>query len=137
MGTQANPLQHGISVFAGVLLSVAALWDLAGAMVLAPPWWPLVSHATAAAGIASGCAAVLLRLFDRRLRRRRSRGTPLQLIALGLMLLAWLLRGHRGIPADPPIVAAEAAAAALYLRAIHRARDPSQTGPGSAGERER
>lgn len=121
-----------------------ALWDVAGALGALPSWWPPVSYVILAAGVAAACIAALLSvLTDRRTRpvrsagdapadqtaaspagaddpRRTARHVGAQLLATGVLLVAWLLRGHAEIPPDPPLVAAETVAAILYVFAGRR-----------------
>ena len=104
----------------------AAVWDVSGALGVLPPWWPPVGYVLAAAGVVAACVAALLTMFTVRRATStaaapalsapvRARGIGGQLLAAGVLLAAWLLRGHAEIPPDPPLVAAELAAAALYV----------------------
>jgi hypothetical protein len=120
-------------------LAFAATWDAAGWLGLLAPWWPPISYVMIAAGIVAGCTAVLVRTLQRRrlgaggrgAAYSPGRGTLIELIALGLLLGGWILRGDAEIPADPPIVAAQlvgfgmiALAAVLRARSIRRDPDP-------------
>jgi hypothetical protein len=87
---------------AAAALAGAGAWDtirLARVQV-----WPGVSYVLTALAVVAACAGVLLRVFARRPARAR---TTVELAAIGLVLLAWWLRGHPDIPADLPLVAAE------------------------------
>ena len=129
---------------ARTLMLSAALWDLAGVLDALPDWWPPVSYVLAAAAIVAACVVALL---DTLARRRAPTDTPAadtgfspatppgsvdpratpartagQLSAAGVLLAAWILRGHAEIPPDPPLVAAELVAAALYIFIVRRRR---------------
>jgi hypothetical protein len=104
-GRRVKGLAGGVSRLGLLVLAVAAVWDVAGALRLPPEWWPQASHAMVGAGVAIVCVAVFLRVMQ----RRRgvpgdTRATALELAGAGLFLGAWLLRGHREIPPDPPLV---------------------------------
>lgn len=113
-----------VRAYAQAMIHTAAIWDLLGTSGVLPPWWPPVSYVLAALGIAAACTAALLFMLaaHRRVpardaaahpaRRRSSMGG--QLLAIGILLGAWILRGDAEIPPDLPLVAAEVLAAALY-----------------------
>ena len=119
------------------MIHTAVIWDLAGAAGVLPAWWPPVSWYLIGAGIAAACVAALMGILSGRRGRRQSadaassaadaapaRGPGprigVQLLAIGVLLAAWLLRGHAEIPPDAPIVAAEVASAVLYALASRR-----------------
>jgi hypothetical protein len=91
---------------AAVALAGATVWDLA--RLARVQVWPAVSYVLTAAAIGAACAGVLLRVLTRRPARARN---TIELAVIGLVLLAWWLRGHPAIPADPPLVGAEFLAA--------------------------
>lgn len=115
-----------------LLLGCAAVWDVMALLGPAPSRWSPVSYVLVGVGVAVGCLGVLLHLLGAG-RPGRSRpaeppgparpagvrletgGAGLRLFALGLALGAWLLRGHPEVPADPPLVVAEALAAVLLV----------------------
>lgn len=103
------------------MILTAVLWDVTGSVGILPPWWPPVSWALVALGIAAGCAGVLLDMLGAR-RGGRAVGAGVRLLALGILLGAWLLRGHAEIVPELPIVAAEVIAAALHSAAGLRRR---------------
>jgi hypothetical protein len=123
-----------LRAYAHAMIHTAAAWDVLGAFGALPPWWPPVSYVMAGAGIAVGCAAVLFALLTARPTSRRApaesasegagRPAPVhaysqpspggQLLAIGILLGAWLLRGNAEIPPDMPLVGAQVLAAALY-----------------------
>jgi len=98
---------------AAVSLACAGVWDtLRLARVEVPP---AVSYVLAAVGALAACAGVLMRLFSRRPARARN---LIELAVAGIALLAWWLRGDAGIPADPPLVAAELFAALVLAGSV-------------------
>lgn len=133
-----------LRAYALAMIASAAAWDVAGALGALPQWWPPVSYVCIAAGIAAACLAGLFGMFARpRLPPRDPAGSTAahdsgvsgsarstrpagriggQLLAAGLLLAAWLLRGDAEIPPDPPLVAAELAGAVLYAFAARRDR---------------
>jgi uncharacterized membrane protein len=126
-----------LRAYAHAMIHTAVLWDVLGAAGALPPWWPPVSHVLIGAGSAAACLAVLVVTLSTRRRPRppdgagddraaaasARRGSAGQLLAIGILLVGWVLRGHAEIPPDTPIVAAEVAAAALYaFTALRRAR---------------
>jgi hypothetical protein len=103
---------------AAAFLTVAAIWDVAGAFGWLPRWWPPVSHALVAAGVAAASIAILVRTLQRRRGTAYdSRATGVELVAVGVFLGAWLLRGHADIPPDSPLVAAQLVALLLFVGA--------------------
>ena len=115
---------NDVRAYAHAMIHTAAVWDLLGTSGVLPPWWPPVSYVLAALGIAAACTgALLVMLATRRYvpaaedgaRPAPPRsGIGVQLLATGVLLAAWVLRGDAEIPPDPPLVAAEVLAAALY-----------------------
>jgi uncharacterized membrane protein len=102
-------------------LTVAAVtWDLAGLIAPVPTWWSAVSYGAFAGVVTIGCIALLLQLFARRRGEPKPRGSVMQFVAIGLLLGAWLLRGHPEIPPDPPLLAAAVAAALIYALPLIR-----------------
>jgi uncharacterized membrane protein len=107
-----------IALLAFGMLGCAVIVDTAGTVGLLSGGWPRISHGLTAAGLAAGLIAVLLRvLTGRRGARRARRTTALELIALGLILGAWRLRGHPAIPPDPPLLGAAVIALLLLAAA--------------------
>lgn len=114
----AGAVRRTASAGAVAFLGVAAVWDAAGAYGWLPLWWPPVSHALVAAGVAAASIAILVRTLQRRRGTPHdSRATAVELVAVGLFLGAWLLRGHAEIPPDPPLVAAQLVALLLFVGA--------------------
>jgi hypothetical protein len=110
-------------------LGVGVLWDLAGKLVPVPPWWPAVSYSLIGLGTGLACVAVLLRTLLRRGRApREARRMTVELLAIGVVLLAWSLRGHAEVVPDAPLVAAQAVGA-LLLGAVALARRHARGGP--------
>jgi hypothetical protein len=123
VSTAATTVRQAAASYATGVLATAALWDLAGHLGALPPWWPPVSYVLIAAGIASGCIAVFLRVLQRSRHDPAGRGaTLIELVAFGIFLGAWLLRGDAEVPADRPLVAAGLLAAALLLGTAWRRR---------------
>lgn len=102
------------------LTLVAVTWDLVALLAPLPTWWPVVSYAGLAGAVAIGCIALLMQLFTRRRGEPKPRGSGMQLSAIGLLLGAWLLRGHAEIPPDPPLIAAAVVAALIYALPLIR-----------------
>jgi tungstate transport system substrate-binding protein len=127
-GGVANRLRAAAEATALAFLVFAPLWDVLGWSGALPAWWPPVSYVMIAAGIAAGCLAVLVRTLQRRVRvrgeratyagGRGARGTLLELVAMGLLLGAWILRGDAEIPPDPPLVVAGLIALAVLAVAV-------------------
>lgn len=110
------PLAHrGLATMGVALVCAAAIADVIGALAALPGAWPVFSHTSAAAGAALTCVHLLLAILSRRASRRV---IIAGLAGTGILLLAWVLRGHPEIPPDPPLVAAEAASALLLLSQI-------------------
>jgi hypothetical protein len=123
-----------LRAYAHATIHTAALWDVLGALGALPAWWPPVSYVLAGAGIVAACLAVLFAILAARRGSRVMQDTlppadigpggaapagtrtPTggQLLAIGILLGVWLLRGDAEIPPDLPLVAAEVLAAALY-----------------------
>lgn len=100
------PAARAATAVAAAAAGGAALWD---AFRLARfDVWPAVSFVLLALAAAAGSAGVLLRVLTRRPVPARN---ATELGATALVLLAWWLRADPGIPADPPLVAAEFVAA--------------------------
>jgi hypothetical protein len=57
-----------------------------------------------------------------RVRTEGGRRTLGQLLAIGIILAAWVLRGDAEIPPDPPLVAASVLGAVLYAAFTIRRR---------------
>jgi hypothetical protein len=121
----ATPLLQAVTCGTAAFLGVGVVWDLIAVVVTAPPWWPAVSYSLVALGGALACTAVLLRTLQRRGRApRESRRSALELLAVGVVLLAWTLRGDAEVVPDSPLVAAQAVGAlALSAVALARRRD--------------
>lgn len=132
-----------LRAYAHAMIHTAVIWDLLGTAGIFPPWWPPVGYVLAALGIAAACLSALLAMLTERWIARaatpaaprgpsdgaavapppaRTRAVGAQLFATGILLIAWLLRGHAEIPPDPPLVAAEVLAAALYAVFSRRGR---------------
>lgn len=121
--TAAGRVRSAAQGVALVFLVFAPLWDALGWAGALPPWWPPVSWVMIAVGIVAACLAVLLRTLQRRVLvrggghyagGRQARGTLLELVAIGLLLAAWVLRGDAEIPPDPPLVVTQLIALAVY-----------------------
>jgi hypothetical protein len=118
----ATPLLQAVTCGTAAFLGVGVAWDLSAVVVTTPPWWPAVSYSLVALGGALACAAVLLRTLQRRGRApRESRRSALELVAVGIVLLAWTLRGDAEVVPDSPLVAAQAVGV-LLLAAVALAR---------------
>lgn len=132
-----------LRAYAHAMIHTAATWDVLGTAGLLPAWWPPVSYVLAALAIAAACLAALLVMLTARTSGRavghgpggdgtprvRARvGTGGQLLAIGILLIAWMLRGHAEIPPDAPLVAAEVLAAALYAVFTLRRRMVTDSG---------
>jgi drug/metabolite transporter (DMT)-like permease len=116
-------------------LGAAVLCDVAGSAGALPPGWPTVSYVLVAVAIAGTSAAVLSRVLHTRSGAdSRPLVTLLELAAAGLLLGSWLLRGHREIPPDRPLIAAQVVAALLLAAAAwrRRPRPAAATGMSSA-----
>jgi hypothetical protein len=104
-------------VLAGAALAalvLAILVDAAGAAGVLPGWWPVASYVLVGAAVALATATVLVRVLRTRTGAQSRRWlTLLELLATGLLLGAWLLRGHHEIPPDPPLVGAQVMVAML------------------------
>jgi hypothetical protein len=132
-GTQAGRIRvnalHAAGAVAAVTLGAAIAWDLAGGAGALADHWPVVSHALIAVAIAAGTSAVLIRVLRT---RTGSASRPLitltELAATGALLGAWMLRGHREIPPDPPLVALQVVAAFAWAGAAWRRRVLSRPG---------
>lgn len=116
-----NHHMYRAQVVAAALAAIALATDAAGSAGLLPGAWPVASYAVLAIVITGGLIIALLRMLHAR-RGTRARGVGSDLVALGLLLLAWLLRGHREIPPDPPLVAAELIGTALLAFTLWRQR---------------
>ena len=115
-----------LRAYAHAMIHSAALWDILGVAGALPPWWPPVSYGLVGAGVAAACLSVLFvtltarrhpqstAVDDRAAAPGTRRGSAGQLLATGILLTGWILRGHAEIPPDVPIVAAQVAGAALY-----------------------
>jgi hypothetical protein len=117
------PRAIAAALAAGALLAAATADVLLLIALPAPPPAAAVrmTWGAIAIGIAAGCLAVLLHiLLVPRARRPRwhRRLAIVELAALGLVLGAWSLRGHPGIPPDPPLVVAQFAAAVAFAAAV-------------------
>ena len=115
------------AIVGAVFLMAAAAWDLIGGAGNLPAWWPRVSHAMAAGGIAAACVAIFIRTLQRRRGVPAGSGaTAVELLGVGVFLAAWMLRGHAEIPPDPPIVGGQLVAVGLLVWAAWlRRRRPS------------
>lgn len=110
-----RPAARVLGTTAAALLAAAAAWDAVGALAAVPPWWPVPGYVGIGAGVALGCVAIGTHVLTTRREHRARRSTALRLVALGVLLGAWLLRGHHEIPADPPVIVAQLAAATVLL----------------------
>jgi hypothetical protein len=118
--------QRTATVLVTVPFALATLIDVASR--LGSPQLPrsaaaAVSWTLIAAGIGLGCVVLMLRILQRNrwpagLVRPLRRSIALELIAIGLMLGSLVLRGHREIPPDPPLLAAQLIGLALLLAAL-------------------
>jgi hypothetical protein len=110
-------LAAGGSLAAAAAALLAASADL-GAWLLhspAPPFTPARwTHVLMGGAIAVTCISAACGILS----GARQRGpTAVQLLAAGLLLAAWRLRGHPTIPPDPPLIAAEVLGAVMLLAA--------------------
>jgi hypothetical protein len=128
---------RGLNLLVTGLIVGAVLWDLAAGFAPLPVWWPVVSYTGLAAAVAVGCFALVIELLRRRPGEPRPRGTVVRLFAIGLVLGAWLLRGHPEIPPDPPLVAAAGLAALLFAAQRVPLRLPARFRKPAAGPVER
>jgi hypothetical protein len=110
-----GPAPRVLGSAAAALLAAAAAWDGVGALAAVPPWWPVPGYVGIGAGVALGCVGIMVHVLTTRREHRARRITALRLVALGVLLGAWLLRGHHEIPADPPVIVAQLAAATVLL----------------------
>jgi hypothetical protein len=125
----AGTLLRAAACVTAAFLGVGVLWDLAGQLVPVSPWWPAVSYSLVGLGAALACVAVLLRTLRRRGRApRETRRMAVELLAIGVVLLAWSLRGHAEVVPDAPLVAAQAVGV-LLLAAVALARRQARRGP--------
>jgi hypothetical protein len=123
-------LLQAVACGTAAFLGVGVAWDLIAVVVTAPPWWPAVSYSLVALGGALACTAVLLRTLHRRGRApRESRRSALELVAVGIVLLAWTLRGDAEVVPDSPLVAAQAVGV-LLLATVALARRRERRGTG-------
>jgi hypothetical protein len=108
----------GLARAAAILFGLATLLDLSIAMLPGPDLDALVAWlGRAALGV---CLLVLLAsLIPPRARRPRIRKT-IAVIALLIGVLAAWVRGHPGVPADPPVLAANVVVSVLLLLAFVR-----------------
>jgi hypothetical protein len=103
-----------VRAYAHVMIHSAAVWDVLGAFGVLPAWWPPVGYVLVAAGVTAACLGVLLHILTAPRAARSVARTAGTLLVIGILLGTWLLRGDAEIEPDPPLVVAEAAAAALY-----------------------
>lgn len=104
-------------------LGVGTAVDAAGAARLLAGPWPVASYMLVAATIALATTAVLVRVLRTRTGAPSRPGlTALELLATGLLLGSWLLRGHHEIPPDPPLVGTQVVVAALLGAVSFRRR---------------
>jgi hypothetical protein len=97
-----------VATAAAAALLAGTLLDIAGAAGAISPPPGTASYVLIAAGIAAACAVVLLRVLSaRRSDRSDRRITIAELAMIGVLLGAWMLRGHREVPPDMPLVAAQ------------------------------
>lgn len=115
------PAARAATIAAAVACGSAALWDACRLARIAV--WPPVSYVLLALAVAAASAGVLLRVLTS---RRAPVRNAFELAVTGLVLLAWWLRGHPGIPADPPLVVAQALAALLLAASARRDRGPAR-----------
>jgi hypothetical protein len=124
----SGTLLRAAACASAAFLGVGVMWDLAGRIVPVSPWWPAVSYSLIGLGAALACVAVLLRMLLRRGRApRETRRMAVELLAIGVVLLAWSLRGHAEVVPDSPLVVAQAVAAML-LAAVALARRRARRG---------
>jgi hypothetical protein len=117
---------RSVRMLGGVALAItgsAAAWDLAHLAAPMPRWWATASWAAIAAGAAAVCGVVLLRTLRRPRPPGETKRLATDLAAVGLLLLAWWLRGHPEVPPDSPLIFAQGIAVlALALTAWRRRR---------------
>jgi hypothetical protein len=96
------------------MIHTAALWDILGAFGVLAPWWPPIGYVLAGAGIVAACLEVLATVLSSPGAARSAPRTAGRLLAIGILLGTWILRGDAEIEPDPPLIMAQAVAALLY-----------------------
>jgi hypothetical protein len=121
--------RRAAAAYAASLLVTGVAWDLAGSFRVLPAWWPTVSYVCIAAGAAAALGAILIHILTTPRAHRTPQLTLLQLVAIGVVLAASVLRGDAEIPTDPPLIYAQLVGGLGYLVAHMRAeRRPRETG---------
>jgi hypothetical protein len=105
------------------MIHTAALWDVLGAFGVLAPWWPPIGYVLACAGIVAACLEVLATMLSTPRAARSAPRTAGRLLAIGILLGTWILRGDAEIEPDTPLIVAQAVAALLYAAlAVRRPR---------------
>ena len=100
--------------YAHAMIHTAALWDILGASGVLAPWWPPIGYVLVGAGIVAACLEVLAGMLSTPRGARSAPRTAGRLLAIGILLGTWIVRGDAEIEPDLPIVVAQAFAALLY-----------------------
>jgi hypothetical protein len=106
--------QKAVRAYAHAMIHTAALWDILGAFGVLAPWWPPIGYVLACAGIVAACLEVLAAMLSSPSAARSAPRTAGRLLAIGILLGTWILRGDAEIEPDPPLIVAQAVAALLY-----------------------
>lgn len=106
--------QKAVRAYAHAMIHTAALWDILGAFGVLAPWWPPIGYVLACAGIVAACLEVLITMLATPRAARSAPRTAGRLLAIGILLGTWILRGDAEIEPDPPLIVAQAVAALLY-----------------------
>jgi hypothetical protein len=107
-------IQKAARAYAHAMIHTAALWDILGAFGVLAPWWPPIGYVLVCAGIVAACLEVLATMLSSPRAARSAPRTAGRLLAIGILLGTWILRGDAEIEPDLPLIMAQAAAALLY-----------------------
>jgi hypothetical protein len=120
-----------------LLIAVATAWDIAGTAASVQAWWHAASYVALAASAVLACGAVLLRTFERPRMPGETRRLAADLLAIGLLLLGWVLRGHHEVPPDPPLIGAQVLALGVLVLTTWRRRAAAITAQAAATAQKR
>jgi hypothetical protein len=116
-------IQKAVRAYAHAMIHTAALWDILGAFGVLAPWWPPIGYVLACAGIVAACLEVLATMLSTPRAAHSAPRTAGRLLAIGILLGTWILRGDAEIEPDTPLIVAQAVAALLYAAlAVRRPR---------------